>query len=99
MTGSNSYFNSLSLSYSSATGTAGTVTSNTQRGNLLIPLGSSTGTVNNSLVTPDTYVNAIASTNNTNNPVMYIECSSGSFTLYLQGNAASDIYIKWIIVN
>jgi hypothetical protein len=99
LTGGSSYFNTINTKYSSSTGSSGIVTSNTTRGNLMILSGSSTGTVNNSLVNPDTFVSAICSSFNQLNPITYITVNNGSFTVYLTGNASLDIYIKWLIIN
>jgi len=99
MTGGNSYFNRINVQYSNSTGSAGIVTSNTTRGNLMIPFGQMTGTVNNSLVNSDTFISAVCSQYNQLNPITFITSDNGSFTVYLTGNAALDIYLKWMVIN
>ncbi len=90
---------SLAVSYSSSTGSAGAVTSNTTRGNIMIPNGSTGATVTNSLVNTDTFVYATVSAPSNGNFVNYIVNSNGSFTIYLPGAAVGDIYVRWMIVN
>jgi hypothetical protein len=94
-------FTSLSTSYSSSTGSGGTVTSNTTRGKVvLIHDGSATGAfVNNNLVTVNSFVSATI-TNSCNAYISYIDNSSaGTFSIYLNTPPSEDAYINWMVIN
>jgi hypothetical protein len=92
----------LNVSYSSSTGTAGAVISNTTRGKIVIPSGSSTNsaTVTNSLVTTDSSVFATISPRVTGEMISGVDVFNGSFTVYCSAPTASqDININWMVIN
>jgi hypothetical protein len=99
MTGGSGYFNSLNLSYSSSTGSAGTVTSNTSRGKIMIPSGSTSATVTNNLVTVNSSVFSSITPRLAGEFIEGIDVLNGSFTIHLNSSSGSDIYLNWIVFN
>ena len=89
----------MSLSYSSSTGSAGAVTSNTSRGKIMIPSGSTSATVTNNLVTVNSSVFSTITPRLAGEFIEGIDVLNGSFIIYLNSSSGSDLYLNWIVIN
>lgn len=85
---------------STATPTAGNITSNEFQGVAVIPAGAASVTITNPNVNASTKINAYvsqAAADTTLTAILRITCAAGSFTIYGPANATAATVCRWMI--